>query len=256
MSDELPIRLPKGWRKKLRRIYQHKWKYQNEADFLADTPTLSRKTLDRAESSKDKMSPASFDLLVRKCGYQDRPELLNALNDAFSLFGEIKICPWQEIGSEERPWPFPPPGSWAMPPFPPKENTHYVSACNICLKALTCYDLKPLIRTNPTWHEIEIVLYQCVPRASAVDGLWKRMASFGAVSSGKGLSQLTPEGEHWLVTCWGKHRIARDEPWWPFVPIDCTLDKTRRKLTASFAPTAQRDVVAVLEMLADSEGTH
>jgi len=174
----------------------------------------------------------------------------------FPFFREIRIVPYQEIGSEERPWPFPPPGSCVMPPFPPKAETHYVSACNVRLNALARYDLKPLIQPNPKWSEIEIVLYQCVPLPSAVDGLWKRMASFGAVSSGNGPSKIIPEGENWLVTCWGKHRIARDEPWWPFVPIDCTLDKTRRKLTTSFAPTAaQHDALAVLELLADSQGS-
>ena len=144
-----------------------------------------------------------------------------------------------------------------MPPFPPKKETHYVSACNIRLKALARYDLKPLIHLEQAWPEMEIVLYQCIPLVTAVDGFWKRMASFGAVSSGKGPSHITPEGENWLITCWGKRRIGWDEPWWPFVPVDCTRDSIGTKLTASFAPSAdQPGAVAALEMQADSQGAH
>lgn len=188
----------------------------------------------------------------------------------FPFFGEIQIRPWQEIASSERPYRFPPPDRCSMPPFPPKKGMHYASGCNIRLRPLTRYDLKPLIRPQPTWPEIEIVLYQAVGRDITVDASWMRMASYGAVSSGKGPTQITPEGGHWLLTCWGKRRIAWDEPWWPLEPIDCTLDKTGKKLTASFAPPmhppglpaiqGRRDssttTVAVLEILADSQAGH
>jgi hypothetical protein len=84
------------------------------------------------------------------------------------------------------------------------------------------------------WPEIEIVLYQRVPPTDQGGGVWKRVVSAGAVTSGECASDLTPQSEDWLITCWGKTVIASDAPWLAFVPETCDLDTKNAVLTLSF----------------------
>ena len=72
------VSLPRGWRDKLRLIYQYKWQYQDEKEFLLDDPLFQYKTLRRAELDGE-MSGRMFDILLRKTGYFTRQELLSAL---------------------------------------------------------------------------------------------------------------------------------------------------------------------------------
>src|SRR5260221_13214075 len=96
-----PIRLPNGWREALRGIFQKKWKYSSEVEFLGDPPTLSRKTLDRAETSGE-ITPTSFDVLVRKTGYQKREQLLAALAPSTPA----TVSPGSKRSADGRPYPF------------------------------------------------------------------------------------------------------------------------------------------------------
>src|SRR6267142_1419551 len=143
---------------------------------------------------------------------------------SFPLFRDIQIKCWQEIPLEERPHPFPPVSLSPPPPFQPKPigEVDYVSGWNIRLRAGLRYQLSYDFGKNDMWPEIEIVLYQRVPRLNQGGELWKRAVSAGALStSGEWPSEVTPLGDEWLVTCWGKTLIAWNAPWWAFVPEIC-----------------------------------
>ena len=153
-------------------------------------------------------------------------------NQRFPLFRDPQIRNWQEISSAERPQPVPDNAGGPMPPFPPKAKIHYVAGCHFRLQADARYELESRVRRGRAWPEIEVVLYQGDPLGPD----WKRMASIGAKTSVQGRSRIRAEAENWLLTCWGKHRIAWDEPWWPFVPVNCRLDRTGKVLLVSFDP--------------------
>jgi|GEM_PF-3346092 len=166
------------------------------------------------------------------------------LHTSFPPFRDILLRRWQEISFEERPHPFPPITNNASPPFPPKLSgeVDYVAGWNIRLLVGARYELTYDFGKNDGWPEIEIVLYQRVPRMAPGGGLWKRVVSAGAVSSGEGASEVTPQSEDWLITCWGKTQIAWDAPWWAFAPETYDLDTRNAVLALSFADQKGLDV--------------
>ena len=89
--------------------------------------------------------------------------------------------------------------------------------------------------SNDLWPEIEIVLYQRLLANDHSVGVWKRVVSAGAITSGEAASEVTPQSDDWLITCWGKTVVAWDAPWWAFVPETSDLDVAGTALTLSFS---------------------
>jgi TIR domain len=183
----------------------------------------------------------------------------------FPPFRDIQLKRWQEIVIDERPHPFPPVAATIPPPFPPKSSAEvfYVDGWNIRLRAGGRYRLTSDRGEHQVWPEIEIVLYQRVPRTDLGGGLWKRVVSIGSITSAEPASDVTPSGEDWLITCWGKRVVARDAPWWAFVPGTHNLDTDSATLTLTFSapypydltgglplPPAEADSCSVLRMQA------
>jgi hypothetical protein len=160
-----------------------------------------------------------------------------ASHTSFPFFRDIHLKNGQEIPFEERPRPWPRIIQIPSLPFAPKLNGEfdYVAGWNCRLLTNVRYALTYDFGKNEAWPEIEIVLYQRVLGISQGSGLWKRVVSAGAVTSSECASEVTPQSEDWLITCWGKTLIARDAPWLAFVPETYDLDTKSIVLTLVFS---------------------
>jgi hypothetical protein len=160
-----------------------------------------------------------------------------ALPASFPAFRDILLKRWQEIPIEERPRPFPPVTATSSFPFPlkPPGEIDYVEGWHVRLRSNVRYRLAYTFCTNDLWPEIEIVLFQRLLANDRGVGVWKRVVSAGAITSGEAASDVTPQSEDWLITCWGKTLIAWDAPWWAFVPETYDLDPNGTVLTLSFS---------------------
>jgi hypothetical protein len=166
------------------------------------------------------------------------PEIQKRLDEP-ATFRDIVPKSWQRLPLVECPRPHPV-GNNSTPPFQRNlgGDIYYVAGWNIRLRANTHYRVTCDFVRNNVWPEIEIILYERVPRTES----WKRAESFGAVTSGNGASDVTPQVEEWLITCWGKNVIADNAPWYDFVPDPeaFDLDSTAGLLKLHFsAPKRQ-----------------
>jgi DNA-binding winged helix-turn-helix (wHTH) protein len=150
-------------------------------------------------------------------------------------FRNIRHKRWQEIRLAECPHPHedsPVISEWP-PPFQPLPSNvvRYVEGWILCLRANVQYLVTFSFGTSDAWPETEIVLYQRVPDTA----VWERDISCGSVTEGECPSDFTPQGEHWLITCWGKKVIDRAAPWIPFVPKTSDLNTTEAVLKLYFS---------------------
>ena len=155
----------------------------------------------------------------------------------FPAFRDILLKRWQEIPIEERPRPVPPVPATSYFPFPlkPRGEIDYVEGWHVRLRSNLRYRLAFTFCSNDLWPEIEIVLYQRLLANDHSVGVWKRVVSAGAITSGEAASEVTPQSDDWLITCWGKTVVAWDAPWWAFVPETSDLDVAGTALTLSFS---------------------
>jgi len=219
-----PIDLPDGWRAKLTELLQLGGIYQNEAEFCEATPSISVRTIARAEEV-GRMTQKSALLLCEKLGYTSISALVAALTPSqtrFPWFRDVKPKFWQEIRFEERPHPFPPPDSSKLtPPFSEKPSGEYchVGGWHLYLLKGARYKVTCDFVHNDVWPEIEIVVYVRVPHTQ----MWKRGESFGAVTTDKTDADVIPQIEETFITVWGKTVSARDAPWFDFTPATSDL---------------------------------
>lgn len=193
---------------------------------------------ERRKTSAAAAKPAASIVLEHGTPESSTPE------ETSFFFRDIQHRRWQEIPFTERPHPFPPINKKPPPLFElkPSGEVDYIAGWNIRLQAGVRYRLTYDFGTNDAWQEIEIVLYQRrVPGMNQGGELWKRAFSAGAVTSVERASDITPQSEDWLITCWGKTVIAWDAPWWDFVPESYALDSKNAVLSLSFADPDSQD---------------
>ena len=221
--------------------------------FLSATPRQAQATLCK---HIEEQLPQFFDVLIRGGFSPPTPAAvpepteqtsLHSSEHSRSMLGRLDALPtralpgrfrnillkrWQEIPIDECPRPPSPITGYSPPPFSlkPGGEVYYVDGWHIGLRRNGRYLLTYTFGRSQVWPEIEIVLYQREPRT----GLWKRDVSCGAVTSDECAAGVTPYSEDWLITCWGKHVIAWDAPWWPFVPK--THEPDGAASTLHFAP--------------------
>lgn len=168
-------------------------------------------------------------------------QYLKTGNRPVTLFRDMDPKSWQEIPRVECPHPYPnlPDGNNSAPPFQRNlaSDIFFVAGWKVRLQADVRYRVTCDFVRNKVWPEVEIVLYVRVPHTE----MWQRAASFGSVTSLNCASDVTPQVEEWLITCWGKRVIADDAPWFYFVPVpEFDLDATVGRLKLRFsAPNRQ-----------------
>ena len=192
---------------------------------------ISERHLRRSKKYPRRISKNSLIKLASAFGYQNdwramfqklggKPPPLPTEAPAFR---EIQAKSWQRLPLVECPHPYPD-GSNSTLPFQRElgGDIYYAAGWIVRLQANAHYRVTCDFVRNAVWPEIEIVLYERVPHTES----WKRGGSFGAVTSLNRASDVTPQVEEWLITCWGKKVIADAASWFDFVPETSDLDTT------------------------------
>lgn len=232
------VKLVRGWTRA-----QFCQKFQETNPEFA-TPTWNYKHLEKfmvSKPKKKKREPVPsqwYPRIARTFGWSpfQFEQYLKTGNRPVTLFREIVPKSHQEIPRVE--WPRPhtdlPDGNNSSPPF--RRNLHndifYVAGWKVRLLTNVRYRVTCDFVRNEAWPEVETVLYERAPHTE----MWQRATSFGSVTSLNCASDVTPQVEEWLITCWGKSVIADDAPWFYFVPVPgFDLDTTAGRLKLRFS---------------------
>ena len=141
------------------------------------------------------------------------------------FFQSLRLEPsFQLISLEERPHPYPLEHKPLSPDPSLNDEICQVEGWNLYLDENTRYRVTCDFARNEVWPEIEVVTY-----SHCGDGVWKRMESFGAVTTVGNYSELTtqtsgkfvgaqPVPRKVFVAVFGKRAIDRVEPWYNLMP--------------------------------------